>query len=56
MDHVSWSLGLFSKPPLGKKPSTKLRDHGTPNTHKHYFIPIYHARGPALKFIKIAFD
>ena len=31
MDHASWSLGPFSKPPPGGKPNTKPRDHGTPN-------------------------
>ena len=34
-DHVSWSLGLFQKPPLGGRPNTKLGDHGTLNPHNH---------------------
>ena len=29
MDHVSCPLGLFSKPPLGGRPNTKLGDHDT---------------------------
>ena len=33
MDHVSWSLGLFSNPPLGGRLDTKADDHGTPNAH-----------------------
>jgi hypothetical protein len=28
MDHVSWSLGMFQKPPLGDRPNTKLGDYG----------------------------
>ena len=31
--HVSWSLELVSKPPLGGRPNTKQGDHGTPNAH-----------------------
>jgi hypothetical protein len=27
------SLDYFQKPPLGGKPNTKPRDHGTPNDH-----------------------
>jgi hypothetical protein len=40
MDHVSWSLGLFSKPPLEGRPNTKPGDHGTPKVHNSlvYFI------------------
>ena len=34
MDHVSWSFGLYSKPPLGGMPNTKPGDHGTLNAHK----------------------
>ena len=34
MDHVSWSLGLFQKPPLGGRLNTKPRDHGTPDAHE----------------------
>ena len=33
MNHVSWSLGLFSKTPLGGRPNTKPGDHGTLNAH-----------------------
>ena len=47
MNHVSWLLGLFSKPPLGGRPNTKPGDHGTPNAHNHCFILIHHAWGPA---------
>jgi hypothetical protein len=32
--HVSWSLGLFQKPPLGGRPHKKLGDHGTPDVRK----------------------
>ena len=28
--HVSWSLGYLEKPPLGGRPNTLPRDHGTP--------------------------
>ena len=51
MDHVSWSLGLFQKPPLGGTPNTKLGDHGTPNTYNSWFILLYHVWGPAWIFI-----
>ena len=47
MDHVSWSLRLFSKWPLVGRPNTKPRDSGTPNTHNRWFILFYHLRGPA---------
>ena len=43
MDHVSWSLGLFLKPPLGGRLNTKPGDHCTPNTHNRWFILVYHA-------------
>jgi hypothetical protein len=46
MDHVSWSPGLFSKPPLGGRPNTKPGDHGTPNGHNRWFILFYHVWGP----------
>jgi hypothetical protein len=46
MDHVSWSLGLFSKPPLGGRPNTKPGDCGTPNAHNCWFILFYHMGGP----------
>ena len=45
MDHVSWSFGLFSKPPLGRRPNTKPRDHDTPKAHNRWFILFYHAWG-----------
>ena len=35
MDHVSWLLDYFKKPPLGGRPITKLGDHDTPNAHNH---------------------
>ena len=47
MNHVSWSLGLFSKPPLGGRPNTKPGNHGTPTAHTRWFILIYHAWRPA---------
>ena len=47
MDHVSWSLGLFSKPLLGGRPNTKRGDHGTLNAHNRWFILFYHLWGPA---------
>ena len=40
MDHVSWSLGLLSKPPLGGTPNPKPGDHGTPQSHNYWFIII----------------
>jgi hypothetical protein len=46
MDHVSWSLGLFSKPTSWGRPNTKLGDHGTLKAHNHSFIIFYHAWGP----------
>jgi hypothetical protein len=33
-DHVDY----FQKPPLGGKPNTKPRDHGTLNAHNRSFI------------------
>ena len=46
MDHVSWALGLFSKPPLVGRPNTKPRDHGTPNAHNCWFILLYYVWRP----------
>ena len=46
MDHVSWSLGLFSKAPLEGRPNTKLGDHDTPNAYNRRFILFYLAWGP----------
>jgi hypothetical protein len=43
MNHVSWPLGLFQKPPLGSRPNTRPGDHGTPNAHTCWFILFYHA-------------
>ena len=40
-------LDYFQKSPLGGRPNTKLRDHGTPNAHNHWFILFYHVWGPA---------
>ena len=34
-------------PPLGGRPNTKPRDHGTPNAHNHWFILFNHEWGPA---------
>ena len=47
MDHVSWSFGLFQKPPLGGRLNTKSGDHSTLNAHKCWFILYYHVWGPA---------
>ena len=47
MDHVSWSFGLFQKPPLGGRPNTKPGDHGTLNAHNLWFFLLYHMWGPA---------
>ena len=46
IDHVSWSLGLFSTHLLEVGPNTKLGDHGTPNAHNRWFILFCHAQGP----------
>ena len=46
MDHVSWSLGLLSKLPLGGRRNTKPGDHGTPNTHNHWLLLFHNAWGP----------
>ena len=46
MDHVPWSFGIFSKPPLGGRPSTKPGHHDTPNAHNRWFILLYHVWGP----------
>jgi hypothetical protein len=48
MDHVSWSLGLFSKNHFleGGRPNRRPGDHGTPNTHNRWFIPFSHVWGP----------
>ena len=42
---VTWIV--FEKPPLGGRPSTKLRDHGIPNAHNRWVILLYHVWGPA---------
>jgi hypothetical protein len=48
-------LDCFQKPPLGGSSNTKPGDHGTPNTHNHWFILIYHVWGPAwILFIDVA--
>jgi hypothetical protein len=44
-------LNYFHKPPLGGRPNTKPRDHGTPNTHNHCIILFDHVWRPA--WIKI---
>ena len=46
MDHVSWSLGLFLKPPLRSRPNIKLGNHGFSKSHNHWFILFYHVWGP----------
>ena len=46
MDHVSWSLGLFSKIASWCRPNTKPGDHGIMNTHNCWFILFYHVWGP----------
>ena len=56
MGHVSWSLGFFSKPPLGGRPNTKPGDHGTPNTHNCWLVSFTMREDPhEYKFIEIAF-
>ena len=43
VDHVSWSLELFSKmSPRGGRHNIKLGDQGTLNAHNHSFSPFYH--------------
>ena len=54
LDHVSWSLGLFQKPPLEGRPDTKLGDHYTPNVHNRWCILFYHVWEPA--WIKICWN
>ena len=39
-------LDYFQKLPLGGRPNTKPRDHGTLNAHNHWFILFYHVWGP----------
>ena len=39
-------LDYFQKPPLGGKPNTKLRAHGTPKFHSCWFVIFYHLWGP----------
>jgi hypothetical protein len=48
MDHVSWSLGLFNRPPLGGRPTTKLGDHGTQMLTNVDLLYFYHVWGPTL--------
>ena len=45
MDHVSWSLGFFSKTTLGGRPNIKPGDYGTLKSHSHWFIIFYHVWG-----------
>ena len=42
---VTWTM--FKKPLLGGRPYTKPGEHGTPNTHNHWFILFYHVWGSA---------
>jgi hypothetical protein len=50
-------LDYFQEPPLGGRLNTKPGDHGTPNTHNHFFILFYQVWGPSWikKFIELAF-
>ena len=49
MDHVSWSLGLFSKTTSWRVGLTqKLRDHGTPKSHNRWFIIFRHLWRPCM--------
>ena len=52
---VTWII--LKKSPLGDRPNTELRDHGTPNAHNRWFILFHHVWGPAWikNFIEIAF-
>ena len=43
--HGHWDS--FQKPPLGGRPNTKIRDHGTPNAHNHWYNLFYHVWGLA---------
>ena len=55
MDHVSWSLGLFSKNHLLEVDLTQNRERGTINVHNCWFILFYHVCGPTwMKIIEIA--
>jgi hypothetical protein len=36
----------FYKPPLGSRPNTNPGDHGTPNTHNHWFILFHQVSWP----------
>jgi hypothetical protein len=38
-------LDYFQQPPLGGRPITEPRDHGTPNAHNHWFVLCYHVWG-----------
>ena len=40
-------LDYFQDPSLGGRPTTKLGDHDTPNTHNRWFILLYQVWGPA---------
>ena len=42
---VTWDYS--QKRLLGGRPTTKPRDHDTPNAHNHWFLLLYHAWGPA---------
>ena len=44
---IEWSVfhghfNYYQKPPLGGRPNTKPRDHGTPNTHNCWVILFCH--------------
>ena len=45
MDHISWSLEIFSKTPLASRPNTKSDDHGTPNARNRWLVLFLHAWG-----------
>ena len=47
MDHVSLSLGLFSKTTSGGRPNINPGDHSSPNARNIWFILFYHVWGPA---------
>ena len=56
MDHVSWSLGLLQRLPLGGRPNTKSGDYGTPNIHNRWLFYFIMCEDPhEYKFLEIAF-
>ena len=44
-------LNYFQNPPLGGRPNTKLRDHGTPNVYNRWFSLFYHVWGHVWTYV-----